>query len=190
MQDDAAFLANGQRFITTSSDLNQTVRELVRLSAEAVGSNMGALYLLDEDHQVLKPAVIVNLPDEYVRGCGDIPLGQQCCGRAAMHNIPWFVDDIWNESLFPIKSREGAKRAGIRAGFSVPVAVSGKCVGSLSSHFAEPHVPTDFEIQRHRLFAELIAMALHSESYAADKPASPTNARRLGEELKSTTAAD
>jgi hypothetical protein len=57
------FIANGKRYIVASKDVNKTVRDLVRVAAEAVGSNMGALLLLDQHRKVLKPAVIANLPE-------------------------------------------------------------------------------------------------------------------------------
>jgi GAF domain-containing protein len=183
MQDNEIFLARGKEFIASSSDASKTVRDLVRVAAEAVGSNMGALYLLDETRTVLKPAVIVNLPDAYVEGVGDVRLGTQCCGRAAFHKLPWYVDDIWNEPLFPLKTREMAQSTGVRAGFSVPVIVNrDACIGALSAHFPEPHVPSRYEIHRQNLFAQLIAMALVPESPQFMGQISSTDARRVSEE--------
>jgi GAF domain-containing protein len=161
INDDQMFFSNGKRYVSASSDVSKTVRDLVRVAAEAVGSNMGALFLLDENNTALKPAVMVNLPEEYVSGCGDIPLGQQCCGRAALHKMPWHVEDIWNSALFSDEIREAAKRASVRACFSVPVLTADNtCIGSLSSHFSETYIPSNYELDRHRLFAELIAFAL------------------------------
>lgn len=182
MQDNELFLARGREYIARSPDVSKTVQDLVRLAAEAVGSRMGALYLLDETESVLKPFVVVNLPDEYVKGVGDVRLGTQCCGRAALHQLPWYVDDIWNEPLFPPETKAMARRSGVRAGFSVPVIVTGdRCIGALSAHFPEPHVPSGFEIHRQNLFAQLIAMALLPGAYAVEKMPS-TSARPISED--------
>lgn len=190
MQDDALFLANGMRHIVASPDINKTVRELVRIAAESVGSNMGALYLVDETGRVLKPAVVVNLPDEYVKGVGDVPVGEQCCGRAVIHNAPWYIEDIWTNPLFPKVTRDGARRAGVRGAFSVPVVnEEEKCIGSLSAHFPNPHLPSEYEIQRHLLFARLIGFAL---SRMADVPGGtkrPKSARPIGSDGCGATAA-
>jgi GAF domain-containing protein len=135
---------------------------------------MGALYLIDESLGVLKPAVVIGLPEEYVKGCGDIPLGEQCCGRAALNNLPWYVEDIWNNPTFPADAREAARRAGVRAGFSVPVVnAQGMCIGSLSAHFCAPHTPSDHEIRNHCMFAQLVALALARDANRTKRPSSP-----------------
>ena len=188
--DDALFLVNGMRHVIASPNPNKTVHDLVRIAAEAVGSNMGALYLVDETGRVLKPAVVVNLPDEYVKGVGDVPVGEQCCGRAVFHNVPWYIEDIWTNALFPKTTRDGARRAGVRAGFSVPVvSAEEKCIGSLSAHFPNPHLPSEYEIQRHLLFAKLIGFAL---SRMVDVPGGtkpPKSARPIDKDASGTTAA-
>jgi GAF domain-containing protein len=75
------------------------------------------------------------------------------------------VDDIWSSSLFSPEAQDAAKRAGVRSGFSVPVLTADeKCFGSLSAHFSEPHLPSDVEIERHAMFARLIAFALSPAS--------------------------
>lgn len=161
MRDHELFLSNGERFVGSSSDLDRTVHELVRVAAQAVGSNMGALYLIDARRNVLQPAVLVNLAPEYVESCGEIPVGEQCCGRAALHKMPWYVEDIWSDPTFPLEARQAAERAGVRAAISVPVITpDGLCLGSLSAHFPQAHAPDEYEIQRHILFAQLIAVAL------------------------------
>jgi GAF domain-containing protein len=173
MSDEQRFLENGERFIAGSSDLNKAVEDLVRIAAESAGSNMGALYVLDENGGLLKPAVLVNLPDDYVKGCGPIPVGQQCCGRAVLHRLPWYVEDIWNDPFFPPETRDAAKRAGVRAGLSVPVLTStGKCVAALSAHFPHPHTPAQDDIRRHSLFAQLIGYALSRQGEARIAPES------------------
>lgn len=177
------FLENGKRYIAASADVNKAVCELVRVAAQSAGSNMGALFLLDETRGLLKPAVTVNLPGEYVEGCGEIPLGQQCCGRAALHKLPWYAEDIWNDPTFSVATRDAARRAGVRAGVSVPVVTShGKCIGSLSAHFSEPHTPTDYEVERHLLFAQLIATALSEQADMTNQRIRSQSERRIAQD--------
>jgi GAF domain-containing protein len=158
---DSEFLVAGMQHVANNSDdLSTVVRGLVQAAAACVGSNMGSLFLLDEPRGVLKPFVLYNLPDSYLAGCAEVPLGTQCCGRAALHKTPWIVTDMWTDPLF-IDCREAAMSTGLRSAFSVPVLdVNGNCKGSLASHFLEAYVPTPYDLERQSLFAKLIAFAL------------------------------
>ena len=154
------FLQSGIRFIGESTDLKHTISELVRLAAAAAGSEMGSLYLVDKEAGVLKPFVLVGLPEVYTRGCGEIKIGSQCCGRAVLHKRPWVVSDMLTDPLFA-EARQAALDSGIRAGFSVPVlSADGEALGSLASHFREPYTPSPYAIERNRLFATLISFAI------------------------------
>jgi GAF domain-containing protein len=157
---DMAFLTAGMEFLAKSKDLKQTISQLVRLAANACGTDMGSLYLLDPKDRYLRPFVLVNLPAEYTDACAQIGLGEQCCGRAALHKMPWCVEDMLTDPLFSA-CRDAAEAAGIRAGFSLPVLdAHGEVLGTLASHFREPYRPDDYVIERARLFAQLIAFAL------------------------------
>jgi hypothetical protein len=80
MNDDHKSLENERHHISSSPDVARRVRDLIRVSAEAVGSNMGALFLLDESCGVFKIGMSVNLPEEYIAACGDISVGSSAAG--------------------------------------------------------------------------------------------------------------
>lgn len=164
----------GMRHVASSNDLPSVVRGLVEAASACVGSNMGSLYLLDEKRGVLVPFVIHNLPESYIAGCAEVPLGTQCCGRAALHKTPWIVSDMWTDPLF-VDCREAAVTAGMRSAFSVPVLdANGVVKGALASHFREPYLPSPYDLERQSLFAKLIAFAL-----AKNEPA-PTGVASAG----------
>lgn len=156
-----SFLAAGQKFILQSLDIKSSVASLVRFAAATSGSDMGSLYLLDPADRLLKPYVIINLPERFTQGCETVALGTQCCGRTALHKRPWVVHDMWSDPLF-IDCREAAMASGIRAGFSVPVMDkdTGACLGTLASHFYEVYRPDERTLDSFYLLAELIAFAL------------------------------
>jgi GAF domain-containing protein len=157
---DTKFLLAGMQYVASSADLKTSIQGLVEAASASVGSDMGSLYLLDESRGVLKPYILHNLPESYVAGCREVPLGTQCCGRAALHKVPWIVEDMWNDPLF-VDCREAAKNSKMRAAFSVPVLdVSGRCRGSLASHFQNPYTPSHYDLERQSVFAKLIAFAL------------------------------
>lgn len=157
---DMALLQKGLQQIQSGTAVNSTLNELVQLAVSAAKSEAGSLALMDEERQVLKIAIAVGLPEDYVKGCGDIALGDQCCGRAALHRKPWIVTDMLSDPLFA-SAREASAKTGIRAAFSVPVIqANGKVLGSLACHYRKPYTPTAYEIERNHLFATLIAFAL------------------------------
>lgn len=157
---DSQFLMAGMKHVADSADMLTVVRGLVEAASACVGSNMGSLYLLDEKRGVLTPYVTHNLPESYLSGCTEVPLGTQCCGRAVLHRTPWIVSDMWTDPLF-VDCREAAMAAGMRSAFSVPILdVNGKALGALASHFREPYFPSPYDLERQSLFAKLIAFAL------------------------------
>lgn len=157
---DMALIQQGLQHIQAGTAMSSTLHELVRLAVSAAKSEAGSLALMDEERQVLKITVTVGLPEEYVKGCGDVALGDQCCGRAALHRKAWIVTDMLTDPLFA-SAREAAASTGIRAAFSVPVIqADGKVLGSLACHYRKPFTPSAYEIERNHLFATLIAFAL------------------------------
>lgn len=159
--DDAEFLLAGMAYVTKITDPKVVIEKLVTSASAALGSDMGSFYALNPEKQVLEPYVMVNFPTEYAAACSSVPLGEQCCGRAAKHKLPWIVEDMWTDPLFAGVAAEGAKKVGIRSAFSVPVlGFDGNCLGSLASHFRIKFVPTSYDLERQALFAKLIAFAL------------------------------
>jgi hypothetical protein len=59
------------------------------------------------------------LPD-FTRLCGDVRVGDQCCGRAVLHKKPWIVANMLTDPLFA-SAGDSVADYPIRAGFSVPV---------------------------------------------------------------------
>ena len=167
MTADTEFLAAGFRHIVAAGDIKTTLTNLVKAAAQAVGSDSGSFFMLNAATGRLEPYVLVNVPEDYLAGCSTVPLGTQCCGRAALHKTPWVVSDMWTDPLFS-DCREAALKSGMRAGFSVPVlAANGDCIGTLGCQFREPYSPDLYAIERSRLFAQLIAFAVAREKELA-----------------------
>ena len=160
---DPQFLTAGLNAALNSGNLKTTITELVTLAAQAAGTNMGALYMLDSTKRFLQPYVLVNMPEAYVGECGLVEVGTQCCGRAVAHRRPWIVSDMLTDPLFA-EAREASVKTGIQSAFSVPVLTAdGEPLGSLSSHFYKKYTPSQYMIERNRLFATLIAFAIAKE---------------------------
>ncbi|MCU1286187.1 MAG: domain S-box protein [Acidobacteriales bacterium] len=161
---DQQSLHEGVTLLAGNDDLNIKLFNLVKLAAQAAKSSSASLYMVDAENAVLKPAVIYGLPDSYVQGCGEVAIGDQCCGRAVQHKKPWIVADMLSDPLFT-NGREASVQSGIRAAFSVPVTdTSGNVLASLACHYSAPYKATNYDIERNRLFATLIAFAISTAS--------------------------
>jgi GAF domain-containing protein len=141
------------------------IERLVRLAGEGAHSAACSLYLLDEAKKRLHPSVVIGLPDAYVKACGPVAVGTQCCGRAVEHKRPWLVTDMLTDPLFA-DARKAAQDSPIRAAFSVPViAANGEVLGSLACHYKKPYTASENDIERNEIFAKLIAYALTEEEH-------------------------
>jgi GAF domain-containing protein len=154
---DLRFFESGLQLIKGNGDLKNAVGELVQLAAEAGNCEAASVFVIDSRDQVLKPLVTFGLPAEYVESCGNVRIGDQCCGRAVEHRKPWVVSDMLTDPLFA-SARDAALRSPIRAAFSVPIVNdAGECFGSLACHYGKPHSPLPEEIQRNETWAGMIA---------------------------------
>lgn len=157
MKKDLRFFESGFQLIVGKGDLKSAVGELVQLAAEAGNCKAASFFIADWQERVLKPMVTFGLPSEYVEACGNVRIGDQCCGRAVQNRKPWIVSDMLADPLFA-SARDAALRSPIRAAFSVPVInEGGHCLGSLACHYGEPHSPSNEEIERNTIWAAMIA---------------------------------
>jgi GAF domain-containing protein len=141
------------------------IERLVRLAGEGANSAACSLYLLDEEKRFLHPGVVIGLPEKYVKGCGAVAVGTQCCGRAVAHKKPWLVTDMLTDPLFAA-GRKAAEDSPIRAAFSVPVMTAdGEVLGSLACHYKKPYAASENDIERNQIFAQLIAYALTQDHH-------------------------
>ena len=136
---------------------DEYLAKMLGVACEQAEAQGATLFVVDGD--VLKPFIVYNLPAEYTRGIGTVRVGEQCCGRAVAHKRPWIVTDMLTDPLFA-DGRKGATDSPIRAAFSVPVIDGDTVIASLARHFTHPHTPSQLDIERNEVFANLFAISL------------------------------
>lgn len=165
-----------------NGNLKTAIGELVRLAADSAKSTSASLYVVDPNKAVLKPLVTFGLPEQYVQACGDVRIGDQCCGRAVEQRKPWIVSDMLEDPLFA-SAKKAAQVSPIRAGFSVPVIdEKGYCLGSLGCHYDRPHVPANEDIQRNEIWATMIAHVI--SQYRGQGTAEPAPIRKNADDMR------
>ena len=180
MRDGIRFFESGLQLIQGNGDLKTALGELVQLAAQDGNSTSASFYVADWPHRVLRPLITYGLPPEYVVACGDVRIGDQCCGRAVHGRKPWVVSDMLSDPLFA-SAKSAAEVSPIRAAFSVPVIdEGGQCLGSLASHYSEVHIPTPAEIRGNETWASLIAHAIsrYKAAGASEAASAGGNERR------------
>ena len=157
---DVRFFESGLQLIKGNGDLKVALGELVQLAAESGNCTSSSFYIADWNENVLKPLATFGLPPAYIEACGDVSIGDQCCGRAVQHGKPWIVSDMLTDPLFA-SAKAAALLSPIRAAFSVPVIDDNhEILGSLACHYDRAHTATREEIERNQTWAGLIAHAI------------------------------
>jgi GAF domain-containing protein len=142
--------------------------KILGVACETAGAQGATLFLVIGD--VLRPYLIYRLPVEYIEGIGTVRVGEQCCGRAVAHKGPWIVKDMLTDPLFA-DGRAGAEASPIRAAFSVPVMDGDQAIASLACHFTQAHTPSDVDVERNQVFANLFSISLRVRvPFEVDKP--------------------
>lgn len=155
--------------VQSNAPLQRKLTELLRLSAEASGSSMGGIWLLDDRRRELRAAVTLGLPDDYAAIWQTLPVGTGVCGVVVQTGVPDFVEDMASDPRFADNPCSV-----VRSGISVPIRTStGEIIGTLGNHFPRPYRPTTHHIERNQVFATLIAAAIEAagssdRSVAAD----------------------
>ena len=143
--------------ISGTGDLRSALANLVQLAVEGARSNSGSFYIVDSNQRVLRPLITCGLPASYIDACGPVRIGDQCCGRAVEHRMPWIVSDMLTDPLFST-ARSASEVSPIRAAFSVPaIAENGDCLGSLACHYGEIYTPSAEQIRNNEVWASMIA---------------------------------
>ncbi len=172
MQDKSIQFFDPVGLLPGTGDLKTALSHLLQLAAEAANSSAASIYVVDPRENILKPLITYGLPEAYVEACGNIRVGDQCCGRAVQHHRPWIVSDILSDPLFA-SAREAALVSPIQAAFSVPILDrQNQCLGSLACHYSEPHTPTHDEIHRNEIWATMIAhtISTYTDSWTPAVP--------------------
>ena len=167
--DNTNFIRRGLLYLEDSKDFKDALSKVMQSLVSAVGSDSGSVYLLNAEKGVLEPYVLVNFPPEYLAGCSTVALGEQCCGRAALHKTPWMVENMLTDPLFS-DCAEAAKAAGFRSGFSVPILTADfTCIGTLGFQYRTPFTPSTHTIELVSSFCELIGAAMSKQQIRGER---------------------
>ncbi|HEU4510678.1 MAG TPA: ATP-binding protein [Pyrinomonadaceae bacterium] len=140
-------------------DVPGCLGEILNVAIEISGADKGNIQLFDTHSRTLKIAVQRGFDEPFLKFFEKVTGGHSTCGLAMQTHQRVVVEDITESEIFEGKPELTALlEAGVRAVQSLPlVSSSGTLLGMVSTHFAEPHRPTEQELRLMDLLARQTA---------------------------------
>jgi PAS domain S-box-containing protein len=129
--------------LATTLDLQSILDETLRTAAAIEGAGMGLLSLVAPGGDILEVRANLNFDEAFLRETEPVTPYDPGCGRCLAEKRRLVIEDVELDPTFA-DYRAMARRAGFRAAHHTPLVTrDGKCIGVLSTHFLQPHRPTD-----------------------------------------------
>jgi PAS domain S-box-containing protein len=130
--------------LSTTLELQPILDETLRTAAAIEGTELGLLCLADPQLNHLRVQASLGFSAEVLKAFESLP-GGGVCGTCFRERRRVVVEDIETDPVF-VSSRDAARRGGFRAVHATPLITrAGDVLGVLSTHFRQPHRPSDRE---------------------------------------------
>ncbi len=155
--------------VARGEGLREALKEICLMMDEQTGG-MSQVLLVRPDGKTLGDGVAPNLPADYTKALGAIPIEEHAasCGTAAHRGKPVIVADIATDPLWE-RFRALAQRFGIRACWSFPIkSAKGWLLGTFSVSHKESRRPTqrDLEVITNGVALAAVAIEHHQSRQA------------------------
>lgn len=145
--------------VTSDRYLEDILKLIVTVTAEAMGSKICSLMLLDEVGKELVVKATQSVSENYNKK-PNIKLGEGVAGKVAKEGKPITVIDVRESSDY--LNRDIARKEKLCSLLSVPLTVKGKVIGVLNSYTAKPHKFTKNEINILKSVANQAAIVIEN----------------------------
>lgn len=152
-------LSRISKTITSELYLDDVLRLIVIITAEAMGSKICSLMLIDEKDNLLKIRATQSISEEYNKKPA-LKIGEGVAGTVAKENKPLVIKDVTRNHRY--KYAEIAKKEGLRSLLSVPLQVKGKVIGVLSCYTTKRHHFSETEVDTLSSIANQAAIAIEN----------------------------
>jgi PAS domain S-box-containing protein len=155
--DDLRFLHEISTRLSPLMGLQPLIGEILEAVMGMQAAEMGLIRLYDAAVRELHVATSRGLPDEYLAQVARLRPGEMVCGTAVASGRPVVVEDTETDPLYA--SYLGLSRLGdYRAAYSTPlIARCGDVLGTIATHFQEPHRPSERQTRLVELYARQVA---------------------------------
>lgn len=129
-------LSKVANLITSGLYVEELLRLIVHVTAEAMNSKVSSLMLLDPDKKELVVRATQSISEAYNKK-PNIKLGEGLAGIVARDNKPIVVLDVKEDSRY--LNQDVARKEGLCSLASVPLAVKGRVIGVLNCYTSKKH---------------------------------------------------
>lgn len=149
----------GTRCAKDGDDINGCLKEILNVAIEITGADKGNIQLLDVETGHLNLAAHSGFEEPFLKFFASITDGNTACRLALDAQQRIVVEDVNESDIFADNgSRQILEDAGVRAVQSLPLlSSSGHVLGAISTHFGEPHRPSEQELRLMDLLARQTA---------------------------------
>jgi len=183
----AADLKNMIRFhelstrLLASTELQPLLEEVLEATIELLNADFGNIQLFDQESKALETTAHRGFKQDFLDHFSNVNEESAACGRAMRQGTRVIIEDVKSDPGFA-PHRHIAASAGFRAVQSTPLfSRSGEVLGMISSHFRQPHCPSEHELRFIDLYAHLAAEFIERQRASDELSASETSFRRYFE---------
>ena len=128
--------------ITSDRYIEDILRLIVTVTAEAMHSKICSLWLLDETERILKLRATQSISEDYLQE-RSLKMGEGIVGKVAVTRKPCSVINVLENDAY--KEKELAKKEGLVSMLSVPMVVKDRVLGVVNCYTSRPHEFTETE---------------------------------------------
>ena len=128
--------------ITSDRYIEDILRLIVTVTAEAMHSKICSLWLLDETERILKLRATQSISEDYLQK-QSLKMGEGIVGKVAVTRKPCSVINVLENDAY--KEKELAKKEGLVSMLSVPMVVKDRVLGVVNCYTSRPHEFTETE---------------------------------------------
>lgn len=139
--------------------LEDILRLIVAVTAQAMKSNICSLMLIDEKKNELVIRATQSISEAYVKK-PPLKVGEGIAGKVAKENKPIAIKDVTKEKEY--KHKDIAKKEGLRSLLCVPLSVKGKVIGVINCYTPITHKFTETEVDILTSIANQAAVAIEN----------------------------
>jgi len=149
--------------IASGMYLDELLRLIVNVTADAMNSKISSLMILDTEKKELVTRATQSVSEAYNKK-PNLKLGDGIAGLVAQENKPIIVLDLQKDQRY--LNRDIAKKEGLVSLASVPLAVKGKVIGVLNCYTSKKHEFTKTDLDILSALANQAALAIENAELA------------------------